>query len=82
MCPHGTSVGGGRGTKTDGLVDRECHLKGPEGPGWDEGGKGGGGIRGHRVVGGTDNGLEPKGGRAWGEEYNDWLRDEASGRLR
>ena len=56
--------------------------KGPEGPGRDEGGKGGGGSRGHWVVGGRDDGLEPKGaGRAWGEEYSDWLREEASGRL-
>ena len=39
----GTSVGGGRGIETEGVVDRECHLKGPEGPGRDEGGKGGGG---------------------------------------
>ena len=62
--------------------DRECHWEGPEGPGQDEGGKGGGGRRGHRVVGGRDDGLEPKGGgRAWGEEYSDWLREEASGRL-
>ena len=26
----------------EGVVDRECHWKGPEGPGRDEGGKGGG----------------------------------------
>ena len=32
------------------------------------GGGGGGGSWGHRVVGGRDDGLEPKGGRAWGEE--------------
>ena len=32
-----------------------------------KGGKGGGGNRGHRVVGVRDDGLEPKGGgRAWG----------------
>ena len=49
----------------------------------------GGGSRGHRVVAGRDTGLEPKGGgggggggRAWGEEYSDWPREEASGRLR
>ena len=34
------------------------------------------------VGGGGGDGLEPKGGRACGEEYSDWLRDEASGRLR
>ena len=53
------------------MVDRECHWKGSEGQGRDDGGKGGGGSRGHRVVGGRDDGLEPKGGggRAWGEEY-------------
>ena len=38
-----TSVGGGRGTKMEGLVYRECHWKGPEGQCQDEGGKGGGG---------------------------------------
>ena len=54
----GTSAGGGRGTEMEGVVDRECHWKGPEGPGRDEGG---GGSRGHRVVGGRDDGLEPKG---------------------
>ena len=47
--------------------------------------KGGGGSQGHRVVGVRNDGLEPKGvgggGRAWGEEYSDWLREEASGRL-
>ena len=53
----GTSVGGGRGTKTKGVVDRECHWKGPEGPG-----KEGGGKRGHRVAVGRDDRLEPKGG--------------------
>ena len=45
--------------------------------------KGGGGNRGHRVIGGRGNGLEPKGwGRAWGEEYSVLLREEASGMLR
>ena len=48
----GTSVGGGRGTEMEGVVDRECHWKGPEGPGRDEGGKGGGRMKGHRIVGG------------------------------
>ena len=38
-----TSGGGGRGTKMEGVVYRECHWKGPEGPCQDEGGKGGGG---------------------------------------
>ena len=33
----GTSVGGGQGTEMEGVGDRECHWKGPEGPGWDEG---------------------------------------------
>ena len=42
----GTSVGGGRGIETEGVVDRECHLKGPEGPGWDEVGEGEEGVRG------------------------------------
>ena len=46
------SVGGGRGTEMEGVVDRDCHWSGPEGPGRDEGGKGGGGSRAHRVVGG------------------------------
>ena len=79
----GTWVGGARGTETEGVVDRECHWKGPEGSGRDEEGEGGGGSRAHRVVGGRDDGLEPKGvGRACGEEYSDWLREEASGRLR
>ena len=36
----GTSVGSGRGTEMEGVVDRECHWKSPEGPGWRE--KGGG----------------------------------------
>ena len=58
----GTSVGGGWGTEMERVVDRECHWKGPEGPGPDEVGEGGGGSRGHRVVGGRDDGLEPKGG--------------------
>ena len=39
--------------------------QGPEGPGRDEGGEGGGGSRGHRVVGGgSGTGLVPEGGRA------------------
>ena len=42
----GTSVGGGRGTEIEGAVDRECHWKGPEGPGRDEGGKGEEGVGG------------------------------------
>ena len=29
----GTSVGGGQGTEMEGVVDRECHWKGPEGQG-------------------------------------------------
>ena len=58
-----TSVGGGRENEMEGVVDRECHWKGPEGPGRDERGKGGGGSRGHRVVGRKDDGLEPK--RGW-----------------
>ena len=63
----GTSVGGGRGSEMEGVVDRECYWKGPKGPGRDEGGKGGGGSRGHRVVGWRDDGLEPKcGGGVWG----------------
>ena len=57
-----TSVGSGQGTETEGAADREYHLKGPEGPGRDEVGKGGEGSRGHRVVGERDDGLEPKGG--------------------
>ena len=40
----GTSVGGGRGTEMEGVGDRECHWKGPEGPGRDEGGEEG--VRG------------------------------------
>ena len=40
------------GTEMEGVVDRECHWKGPEGPGRDEGRKGRGGSRGHRVTGG------------------------------
>ena len=43
----GTSVGGGRETEMEGKVNRECHWKGSEGPGRDEGG---GGRRGDRVV--------------------------------
>ena len=66
---------------------QECHWKGSEGPGR---GDGGGGSRGHRVVGGGGggggggDGLEPKGRvgpGGGGEEYSDWLRKEASGRL-
>ena len=47
----GTSVGGGRGTEMEGVVDRECHWKGPEVPGQDEGGGGGGGGGGSRGIG-------------------------------
>ena len=43
------------GTEMEGLVNRGCHWKGPEGPGWDEWRKGGGGSQGHRVVGGRDD---------------------------
>ena len=43
-----TSVGGGQGTEMEGVVDRECHWKGPEGPGPDEGGRR---ESGQRVVG-------------------------------
>ena len=56
----GTSVGSGRGTEMEGVGERECHWKGPEGPGRDEGGKGGGGSWRHRVVGGRDDGLQLK----------------------
>ena len=35
----GGSVGGGRGTEMEGVGDRGCHWKGPEGPGRDEGGR-------------------------------------------
>ena len=42
----GTSVGGGRGTEMEGVIDRECHWKGQEGLGRDERGKGGRGSRG------------------------------------
>ena len=42
----GTSVGGGRGTEMEGMVDRECHWKGPEGPGLVEKGKGEEGVGG------------------------------------
>ena len=55
----GTSVGGGQGTEKEGVVDRECHWKGPEGLGRNEGGRR---ESGHRVEGGRDDGLEPKGG--------------------
>ena len=47
----GTSVGGGRGTDMEGVCDRECHWKGPEGPGWDDTGKGGRGEGGRREEG-------------------------------
>ena len=59
----GTSVGVGRETEMEGVGVRECHWKGPEGPGLDEGGVG---SRGHRVVGGRGDGLEPKGGGGGG----------------
>ena len=49
------------GNRNGSVVDRECHWKGSEGLGRDEGGRGGG-SQGHRVVGGRDDGLEPKGG--------------------
>ena len=42
----GTSVGGGPGTETEGVVHQDCHWKGPEGPGRDEGGKGEEGVGG------------------------------------
>ena len=58
----GTSVGGGYEARTEVVVDGRDHGKGPEGLGLTEGGKGGGGSRGHRVVGGKDDGLELKGG--------------------
>ena len=41
----GTSVGGGQGTEKEGVVDRECHWRGPEGPGRDEREKGEEGVR-------------------------------------
>ena len=43
--------------------------------------KGGGGSQGHKVVGGGRRIRTERGCRAWGEEYSDWLREEASGRL-
>ena len=46
-----------------------------------KGGRGEEGVGGHRVVGWRDDGLEPKGGGGLGEEYSDWLREEANGRL-
>ena len=76
----GTSVGGGRETEMEvwltgsvtGRVQKaRAEMKG----------EGRGGSRGHMVVGGRDDGLEPKRGGACGEEYSDWLREEASGRL-
>ena len=42
----GTSVGGGRGTEMEGVVNRECHWKGPEGLDRDEGGRGEEGVGG------------------------------------
>ena len=75
----GTSVGGGRGTEmevwlTDSVTGRVQKAQ--------AGMKGGGGRTGNRVVGWRDDGLEPNGGRkGLGEEYSDWLREEASGRL-
>ena len=78
----GTSVGSGRGTEME--VWLTGSVTGRVQKAW-AGMKGGGGSLGHRVVGGRDDGLEPKGGggggRAWGEEYSDWFREEASGRL-
>ena len=38
----GTIIGGGRGTETEGVV--ECHLNGPEGPGWKNEGEQGGDL--------------------------------------
>ena len=74
-----------QGVNTGGVVDRECRLKGRESPGRDERGKGGGESWGNRVVGeGWRIRMKREGGgggRACGEEYSDWLRDEASGRL-
>ena len=67
-----------------------CCWQGPEGPGRDEGGKGGGGSRGHRVVGGRGTGLVPEGGRVGvkGLATDTWVVSEggcasaASGDLR
>ena len=42
----GTSVGSGRATQMEGVVDRERHWKGPEGLGRDEGGRGEEGVGG------------------------------------
>ena len=50
-----TSVSGGQGTETEGVVDRVLKA-------W-AGMKGGGGSRGHRVEGGRGTGLVPEGGR-------------------
>ena len=36
----------GRGTEMEGVGDRDCHWKGPESPGRDEGGKGAEGVGG------------------------------------
>ena len=54
-----TSVGGGRGNEmevwlTGSVTGRVQKAR--------AGMKGGGGRRGHRVVGGRDDGLEPRGG--------------------
>ena len=49
-----TSVGGGQGTKTEGVVERVLKAR--------AGMKGGGGSRGHSVVGGRGTGLVPEGG--------------------
>ena len=60
-----TSVGGGQGTETEGVVDRVLEARAGKG------GKGGGGSRGHRVVGGRGTGLVPEGGQGggWGLSY-------------
>ena len=52
-----TSVGGGQGTETEGVVHRVLKAR----AGMKEG-KGGGGSREHRVVGGRGTGLVPEGG--------------------
>ena len=54
-----TSVGGGRGTKMEVWLTKSVAGRVQKAH---AGMKGGGGIRGHRVVGGRDDGLEPKGG--------------------
>ena len=81
----GTSVGGWCEVGTEVVVDAGDHGKGPEGLGLTERGKGEVGVEG---IGGRDDELEPKGGGGGGggqvgpggEEYSDWLREEASGR--